>query len=157
MVKKLLQNSTTPYHAKTDNTATSTTPFESCKISPAICYVSDELNPEDYFYKCPKKFDESHTKKSWSKKLKQSSLGLKLKASKAYLKSLFSKPACSDETAAVPKAKEYSNGYLKNEKKKPFGQIQSAASFMRRIDGEKMVEDECGHGGPFLEPLKGDR
>jgi len=156
MVEKLLQNSTTPFHAKPENSSNKNissntptgTPFESCNISPATsCFASGELNPEDYFYECPKEFVESHAKKSWSKKLKlikQSSLGLKLKASKAYLKSLFSKSACSDETAAVPKAKECSNGHLKSEKKNPFGQIQRATSFMRRIDGEKMVEDECG-------------
>ncbi|XP_072997444.1 probable membrane-associated kinase regulator 4 [Typha latifolia] len=108
MVEKLEQSFTT-----------NTTPFQSCNVSPATsCYVSGELNPEDYFYECAEELvveSQKRKKKPWSKKLtfiKQSSLGLKLKASKAYFKSLFTKTGCSEATEFA-------------KKKNPFGQIQS--------------------------------
>ncbi|KAF8396714.1 hypothetical protein HHK36_018341 [Tetracentron sinense] len=137
MVEKLLHNSTTT----TKPTTTISTPYASCDISPLdSCRVSRELNPEEYFFECSTEvscFISEHPKKSWSKKLKlikQSSLGLKLKASRAYLKSLFSKSGCSDGSRAeaarnidegtVSKTKECLNQYMKVAKKNPFGQIQ---------------------------------
>ncbi|PPD93445.1 hypothetical protein GOBAR_DD09642 [Gossypium barbadense] len=96
----------------TVTTPTSTsTPFESCNISPCdSCYVSGELNPDEYsstslFYEYSTEtevsrcFDEN-PKKSWTKKLKLSS---KLKASRAYLKALFGKSGCTDESSAAAK------------------------------------------------------
>ncbi|KAL1150297.1 hypothetical protein V6Z11_A10G248000 [Gossypium hirsutum] len=96
----------------TVTTPTSTsTPFESCNISPCdSCYVSRELNPDEYssmslFYEYSTEtevsrcFDEN-PKKSWTKKLKLSS---KLKASRAYLKALFGKSGCTDESSAAAK------------------------------------------------------
>ncbi|KAG4127487.1 hypothetical protein ERO13_D10G218300v2 [Gossypium hirsutum] len=96
----------------TVTTPTSTsTPFESCNISPCdSCYVSGELNPDEYsstslFYEYSTEtevsrcFDEN-PKKSWTKKLKLSS---KLKASRAYLKALFGKSGCTDESSDAAK------------------------------------------------------
>ncbi|KAM0953623.1 putative BKI1/putative membrane-associated kinase regulator/4 [Dioscorea sansibarensis] len=91
MVQKLLGNSETEF---SNQTATST-PFESCNISPATsCYVSGELNPDDYFFECSNGFVQPHQKKSWARKLKLTS---KLKASRAYIKSLFTKPKCPSQ------------------------------------------------------------
>ncbi|KAH7677975.1 Prismane-like alpha/beta-sandwich-containing protein [Dioscorea alata] len=91
MVQKLLGNSETEF---SNQTATST-PFESCNISPATsCYVSGELNPDDYFFECSNGFVQPHQKQSWARKLKLSS---KLKASRAYIKSLFTKPKCPSQ------------------------------------------------------------
>ncbi|KAK1264834.1 putative membrane-associated kinase regulator 4 [Acorus gramineus] len=139
-------------HASTTNS----TPFESCNVSPTgSCCVSGELNPEEYFYECLMSDDTvlaQHAKKSWSKKLKlirQSSLGLKLKASKAYFVSLFSKSGCSDESCMdavkngkLAKVRERLYRCVKVNKKNPLGQI-------RRDVKEKIgEEDEC-HGKSF--------
>ncbi|KAK9283834.1 hypothetical protein L1049_012088 [Liquidambar formosana] len=123
MVEKLLQNSNTAYENKTDTfedfystplatttttPTTTSTPYESCNISPSeSCRISRELNPEEYFFEYSTEvggFIGENPKKSWTRKLKlikQSSLGLKLKASRAYLKGLFSKSGCSDESCAA--------------------------------------------------------
>ncbi|XP_010922438.2 probable membrane-associated kinase regulator 4 [Elaeis guineensis] len=180
MVQKLLQNSNLPAPGETleafeegfisanNNIKTaSTTPFESCNVSPATsCYVSGELDAEDYYFECSTELVQSQPKKSWSKKLKfirQSSLSLKLKASKAYFKSLFTKTGCSDEKCAVPKVKECSNGLLKSWQKNPFGQIQRervmvahnhATTTMKRPDGEKMKEEDCCHRRSFSGAIK---
>ena len=173
MVEKLLQNSSPAYDTRKDifeefystplttsaPTPNYSTPFESCNISPSeSCRVSGELNPDEYLYEYSNEvsgFIGEHPKKSWTKKLKQSSLGLKLKASRAYLKSFFSKSGCSHEscTAAtkdadegsVSKAKECMNKYMKESKKIPFGQINkdkclTSTSSVRSIDKEKSAE-----------------
>ncbi|XP_010920745.4 probable membrane-associated kinase regulator 4 [Elaeis guineensis] len=184
MVQKLLQSSTSPPHAKppdafeekmatTPSTTTTTTntaagtPFESCNISPATSgYARGKLNPEDYLFECSIGLVRSNPKKSWSKRLKSishSSVGLKLKASRAYLKSFFTKSSCSDESCALPKAKECSNGHAKAGKKKPLGQIQrerypaadnSAAALMRSIHGGKPNDEELGHRRSFSGIIK---
>lgn len=180
MVQKLLQNSNLPAHGETlesfeegfititNNTkSATTTPFESCNVSPATsCYVSGELDAEDYYFECSAELVQSQPKKSWSKKLKfirQSSLSLKLKASKAYFKSLFTKTGCSDEKCAVPKVKECSIGHPKSGKKNPFGQIQNerivvphdhATTTTKSIDGEKMKEEDCCHRRSFSGAIK---
>lgn len=178
MVEKLLQNSTSPFHkendtfeeffstplATTHTTPIAGTPFESCNISPSdSCQVSRELNPEEYY-----NFDyqtdtsgfvvENH-KKSWTKKLKPSSLGSKLKASRAYLKSWFGKSGCSYENYAtstkvadegsVSKARENLNKHVQVANKNPYGQIhrnryQSSNSVMRSYN-EKTSEDGSNH------------
>ncbi|KAL2229440.1 probable membrane-associated kinase regulator 4 [Sesamum indicum] len=81
------------------------TPLDSCDISPSeSCRVSSELNPDDNFFEWSSElssFIKSHpANKSWSKKLKlikHTILAQKLKASRAYLKSLFRKSVCSNE------------------------------------------------------------
>ncbi|KAL3536348.1 hypothetical protein ACH5RR_004809 [Cinchona calisaya] len=148
------------------------TPIESCNISPSeSCRVSCELNPTEYFFEWSTEFSSfisTHPKKSWSKKLKmikQSSLTQKLKASRAYLKSLFSKSACSDETSAkaacnfevekASKAREESpSKYIKVGKKSPFGHIgtgayPSLANAMKNIDNEVIQENISNHRKSF--------
>ncbi|KAA8534287.1 hypothetical protein F0562_031804 [Nyssa sinensis] len=155
MVEKLLQNSnsndhktdtfeeyfSTPLTTSTTTTPMTNTPFESCNISPSeSCQVSRELKPDEYFFEYTTEisgFIGDNPKKSWTKKLKlnkQSLLGSKLKASRVYLKSLFTKSGCSDESCtsaarnrdegSVSKTKECLNKYVKVAKKAPFGQIQ---------------------------------
>jgi hypothetical protein len=158
MVEKLLQNSnpacdtrkdifeefySTPLATTATTPISSTTPFESCNVSPAeSCRVSRELNLEEYI----SEYSTENPKKSWTKKIKQSSLGLKLKASRAYLKSLFSKSGCSHEscTAATKRADEGSVSKATEGKKiYPFGQIQkdkycsTSSSIMRSSEKEK--------------------
>ncbi|XP_020596117.1 probable membrane-associated kinase regulator 4, partial [Phalaenopsis equestris] len=129
--------------------STTSTPFESCNISPSTsCCVSQELNLEHGF------FHQSQTSHSWSKKLKlisQSLLGLKLRRSKAYLKSLFTKPTCSDDSCAVIKANDCSIAHKKLTRKAPFGHFPSRANrAMRIFDAEKMKgEGGCGHKRSF--------
>ncbi|KAL6011197.1 hypothetical protein ACLOJK_001642 [Asimina triloba] len=160
MVQKLLHSSNTSldqhHHHPTSSsfeeekctapttafTTAAATPFESCNISPSdSCNVSRELSPEEYFYEyavppdAASFMETSHSKKqSWSRKLKlikQSSIGLKLKASRAYLRSLFSKPGCSDDPSSTYAAPTSSNEectaskYVKAARKSPFGQIPS--------------------------------
>lgn len=82
----------------------SNTPLDSCNISPSqSCRVSCELNPNDTLFEWPTDlatfFNNQPRNHSWSKKLKMkhSLLARKLKSSRAYLKSLFSKSSCSDD------------------------------------------------------------
>lgn len=151
MVEKLLQNASC-YDKYADSfdeffstplentTPASTTPFESCNISPyESCQGSRELNPDDYFFEYSTEasdFIADHRKKSWTRKfklIKQSSLGSKMKASHTYLKSLFNKSGCSNECSAAasigeratPMAKECTNNYRKVETK-AFGKINSS-------------------------------
>ncbi|XP_027364835.1 probable membrane-associated kinase regulator 4 [Abrus precatorius] len=178
MVEKLLQNSNSPFDKEKDifeefystplattyTTPIAGTPFESCNISPSdSCQVSRELNPEEYYnFDYPtdtSKFSVENQKKSWTKKLKQSSLGSKLRASRAYLKSWFGKSGCSYETYAtstkvadegsVSKAREVLNKHVQVAKKNSYGQIyrdkyHSSNSVMRSYQ-EKSSEDGGNH------------
>ncbi|KAJ1400210.1 putative membrane-associated kinase regulator 4 [Sesbania bispinosa] len=174
MVEKLLQNSNSPFDEEKDTfeeffstplattytTPITGTPFESCNISPSdSCQVSRELSPEEY-YNLDYPTDTSgfvveNQKKSWTKKLKQSSLGSKLKASRAYLKSWFGKSGCSYETYAtstkvadegsISKAREILNKHAQVAKKNPYGQIQrhryQSPNTVKRSYKEKTSED----------------
>lgn len=187
MVEKLVQNSTTydynfddsfstPFFTPTSNN----TPFESCQ-------VSGELNPQDYFleYSSSSSLDlgtssfalfsdqenQNHTKKSWTTKLKlikdQYSFGPKLKASRAYLKSLFNKTACSTETSAsaaaassrnfnqgsIMKAKETSNKFVR--KNNPFGQIQKSVVVKQESLDENGGGSRGGGGGGHRRSFSG--
>ncbi|OAY43467.1 probable membrane-associated kinase regulator 4 [Manihot esculenta] len=117
MVQKLLQNPTTntfePFEENCSipfvnlSCSPTTTPLESCNISPSeSCRVSSELNPDEYFFEFSSELNSfigNHPiKKSWTEKLKQSLLGQKLKASSAYVKSLFNKSGCTAESCAKP-------------------------------------------------------
>lgn len=183
MVQKLLHNTNNSTHEplktesseETINTNTST-PFESCNISPSdSCQVSRELNQDEYFYECATEdagFVDDHRKKSWSKKLKlikHSSLGLKLKASRAYLKSLFSKSGCPEETCAAAakngdeyagsKVKKCLNKNMKVAKKNSFGQIQrercqEETTVTRGIGVEKVIKDGSSHRRSFSGAIK---
>ncbi|XP_028778130.1 probable membrane-associated kinase regulator 4 [Neltuma alba] len=179
MVEKLLQNSPFPdfdhknqtFHNEFDQdeffstplatttkptptTTTCNTPFESCQ-------VSRELNPEEYIFEFgdddhdhdhigDEKMHQYQNKKSWTKKLmKKPSLGSTIKASRAYLRSLFGKSgACSCETyyavstkvADESSASKGLNKNAKSGKKVPFGQIQ------RTNNKEKRTSSEDGNG-----------
>lgn len=106
--------------------------------------MSCELNPDEYFFEWSTEWTgfisenniHDHKKYSWSKKLKlvkQSILAQKLKASRAYLKTLFTKSVCSNDSPEAgnePKGKESlsSNKYMKvATKKNPFGHIGKGA------------------------------
>ncbi|KAJ1686559.1 hypothetical protein LUZ63_017949 [Rhynchospora breviuscula] len=166
MVENLLDNpnSTSHLDASTLCNTTNTTPFASCNASPAnSCYVSGELSTEDYFYECSSGMagTETSIKKSWSKKLKfirQLNLGSKLKAPKAYLKSIFTngstKSVVFDDKCTISKPKEYSNGYLKAWKKSPFGQIRRERCIASSINCKSPIkfvtgEEERGHRRSF--------
>ncbi|KNA22811.1 hypothetical protein SOVF_030610 [Spinacia oleracea] len=138
MVEKLLQDSTpknfnefysTPLGTNTATTPiTSTTPFESCNISPVeSCQVSRELNPEEYFREddCFQKGDNC-VKKSWTKKLKTK------------IKSLFGKSdefSASSSSCSTAKSKEESSSLEKESKKIPCKRIQQVVS-QDRFDRE---------------------
>ncbi|KAF7804526.1 putative membrane-associated kinase regulator 4 [Senna tora] len=144
MVQKLLENpnDTFQYYVKTTESpfkdcnfrlpsTNGSTPVESCNISPSeSCRVSSEVNPDEYLYNWSTEINglvggDNIPKKSWSKKLKQIKqfwLGQRLKTSRAYLKSLFNKSACSDKSCAnaggaeeerKSKCKECQNKYAK--------------------------------------------
>ncbi|XP_044461325.1 probable membrane-associated kinase regulator 4 [Mangifera indica] len=182
MVEKLLENTncvygnskgafdqdfySTPLATTLTTPTAASTPFESCNISPSeSCQVSRELNPNEYFFEYTT--DEvsgligENQKKSWTKKLKlikQAAIGSKLRASRAYFKSLFGKSGCSDEscTAAtkvssegqVSKAKECLNNHVNAAKKNPFGQIrkckyQISGGLVRSFDKGEITEESA--------------
>ncbi|KAF3442045.1 hypothetical protein FNV43_RR15961 [Rhamnella rubrinervis] len=168
--------STTP----STNTSTST-PLESCNISPSeSCRVSCELN--EYFSEWANEMsvfigDHHHPKKSWSTKLKQikqSSLGQKIKQSRAYLKSLFSKSSCNsdgscakrscnnimvEEERVSSRGKDSLNKYVNVVgKKNPFGRIttnggryqissSSATTLMKSLENDQMADIYQVEGG----------
>ncbi|XP_073274486.1 probable membrane-associated kinase regulator 4 [Primulina huaijiensis] len=141
----------------------SNTPLGSCNISPSeSCRVSCELDPDDYFFEWSAELSSfingNHSRKnSWSKKFKlimrYSVLGQKLKASTTYLKSLFSKSACSDDQSSakeadnLSKVDETSNQYFKISKKKSVGVQDVRASYptianiIKNLDKEVTNED----------------
>lgn len=186
MVETLLQNSNSAFHDKTDTLrdfystpltttpTTTSTPFESCNISPSeSCRVSEELNPDEYFLEYStdmNSFISDNPKRSWMKKfklIKQSSFGLKLKASHAYLKSLFGKPGCSDESCVAPartldkgsasKAKESLSKHVKG-KKIPFvlqkDSYQMSTRDTRSSNREIINEDGDHHRRSFSGAFK---
>ncbi|KAE8692465.1 hypothetical protein F3Y22_tig00110833pilonHSYRG00124 [Hibiscus syriacus] len=77
--------------------------------------LSSELSPDDYFFEWSTEMNGlrgNDSNNSWSnkmKKMKQSLITQKLKASREYLKSLFTKSGCSDESCAKA-ATENSHG-----------------------------------------------
>uniref|UniRef100_A0A3Q7GQ79 Membrane-associated kinase regulator 4 n=1 Tax=Solanum lycopersicum TaxID=4081 RepID=A0A3Q7GQ79_SOLLC len=167
MVEKLLQNPnkhahgtrkndvydesfSTPLFRTTTNTPTSNnTPFESCNVSPVeSCQVSRELNPEEYMFEYSADAnnanpvdDDENTKRSWTKKLKHiknSAFGSKLKSSRSYLKSFFSKSGCSNEYSAAA-SRNIAKGpfpIAKEAKKESFGQIHRGGSNSKGVKKE---------------------
>ncbi|KAL6853625.1 hypothetical protein ACP4OV_019654 [Aristida adscensionis] len=141
------------------------TPYVSCNVSPAnSCYVSGELNAEHYFQECisaglgAAEVAVSCDKKPWSKKLKfirYLNLGLKLKASKAYLKTIFTtKGGNPDDKNGAPTANEHCSGQFKPRSKNPFGHVRSNRYIASPVSnsstlGSKLKEDECGHRRSF--------
>lgn len=85
-------------------TNNSTPSFHSCNnISPSTSFhASGELNPKDFsFDSCSVSLVQSSQKKSWSKKLKRMK-----HSSLSYLKSLFSKSKCSDDSTAAASSQD---------------------------------------------------
>jgi hypothetical protein len=152
--KSLLSASTAP-----------ATPYQSCNVSEAnSCYVSGELNAEHYIHECISadiavaEEVAASEKKPWSKKLKfirHLNLGLKLKASKAYIKTIFAtKGANPDDKNGTSRENELSNAQFKTWKKNPFGHIRSSRYIASPISnsttlGSKLKEDECGQRRSF--------
>ncbi|CAD6271914.1 unnamed protein product [Miscanthus lutarioriparius] len=129
------------------------TPYESCTASPAnSCYVSGELNVEEYFQEyaaaaglalaADAAVAPGGERKPWSRKLRfmrQLNLGLRLKASKAYLKTIFAaKPGNPDDLGAATAtargageelahahAHAHAHGHPWAWRKNPFAQIRS--------------------------------
>lgn len=106
MVQKLLvenPNSTFDLQVNNNLRIPSIPISESCRVS------NCEVNPHDYSFIWSSSSSSSSKmsdipNKSWPKKLKQMKqflLGEKLKASKSYLKSLFSKSGCSNKSCAT--------------------------------------------------------
>ncbi|CAN1257788.1 Probable membrane-associated kinase regulator 4 [Linum perenne] len=147
MVDKILQNSSSDGNCRKDvfgefystplmaTPTTTSTPYDSCNISPFdSCPVSRELNPEEYLMEYSSEVnsgylgDHNPKRSSWAKRLnlmKSSGLGSKLKAPRAYLKALFGKSGCSDESSAARVADEGTLSKASKESKKaPLGQIQ---------------------------------
>uniref|UniRef100_A0A7N0TMF7 Membrane-associated kinase regulator 4 n=1 Tax=Kalanchoe fedtschenkoi TaxID=63787 RepID=A0A7N0TMF7_KALFE len=181
MVEKMLQRSTshvpradafedffsTPLVTAVNTPTTTSTPFESCNISPSESFRR-ELNQEEYMSEYANGMSdfvtENNPAKSKAKRPKSSSLlALKLKASKAFLKSLFSKSGCSHESSAAAfrnttqegsvhkKAKDSSSNASKKvvAKKASFGQIQKENSICQ-TSAEVVIGsfgDKDGEGG----------
>ncbi|XP_009341705.2 probable membrane-associated kinase regulator 4 [Pyrus x bretschneideri] len=186
MVQKILQTSNNKTQEAIGESFTkresSNTPLDqSCNISSSeSCRVSSELNSDEYISEWTADMcvnfiggHNDHPKKSWSTKLKQikqSSLGQKLKASRAYVKSLFTKPTCADDynSCAKPasnaeaeaengsKVTDFcSNKYMKVAKKTPFGRIDngrfqiSSTTLMKSIEKEMAEENANTHRKSF--------
>ncbi|KAI3426667.1 uncharacterized protein J3R85_009722 [Psidium guajava] len=192
MVEKFLQHSnpcyddgrnryeehySTPLGTNPTTPTTMSTPFESCNISPSeSSRVSRELTQEEYITEHLTETGDSireNPKKSWTRKIKlikQSSLGSKLKASRAYIKSLFGRSSCSDDTCAgkakasgedsALKDTDSSSNCEKVAKRNPFGQIQrcknqSSTSLQRHLNEEKTTGDGVGgHRRSFSVSIK---
>ncbi|KAJ6822497.1 putative membrane-associated kinase regulator 4 [Iris pallida] len=160
LVQKLLQDSAPSTHFASATATAAATPYESCNVSPATsCYVSGELNSEEDYYLDDEddgrgreelvQLRSTSTRKSWTKKLKQSSLSIKLKASKAYIKSLFTKSGCSEEPRAVPTRANKKSTSSSGDAKRASGALRT------RVDAEKMVVEEgCGHRRSFSGAIK---
>ncbi|KAL6841307.1 hypothetical protein ACP4OV_028825 [Aristida adscensionis] len=157
------------------------TPYESCSASPAnSCYVSGELNVEEYFQEYAAGLVDvaaaaavvaGERKQPWSRKLRfmrQLNIGLKLKASKAYLKTIFAaKPGSSDDKNALAAARGvhelshahvHGHGHHRAWRKNPFGQLRSnrciashsaAAAAGGGVAGGRHKEREHGHRRSF--------
>lgn len=106
MVQKLLLASSSSAATETPSSTravvSSPRRFSSCEIGQddqCLFEISTEL----------KRFIENNENhlgnNSWSKKIKQSSITQKLKASRAYIRALFSKPGCSDSSEINPRFK----------------------------------------------------
>ncbi|XP_021891533.1 probable membrane-associated kinase regulator 3 [Carica papaya] len=127
MLQQILHSSTFEQNSEDINTH-----LESYTISPCESgRLSGDLNPDEHFFEWSievSSFISDHSTTSLSRKLKKFSLAQKLKASRAYIKSLFSKSGCPNEssTKATSNAKpdkpnESLNKYTRMGKRNPFG------------------------------------
>lgn len=186
MVQKLIENSNTHFeYIKSDSPLEHrkfpfTTTTESSNISSSESRrVSSDVNPNEYqlgWFSDMNNLIGDLPKKSWPKKLKQMKqfwLGQRLKASRAYLKTLFNKSGCSDKFCASAatinnmggekkssKCKECQNNYMKVSRKNlnPFEsfydnkqQSQVTCAMVKTLKREMHdVEDDfCDHRRSF--------
>lgn len=143
------------------------TPYESCNASPAnSCYVSGELNVEEYFQEYAAGLalagaaSVAGERKPWSRKLRfmrQLNLGLKLKASKAYLlKTIFAakqgNPDDKNDLGAARAAQEHAHGHghghLRAWRRNPFGQIRSNRCIASHSAGVAGASARAAPGDP---------
>lgn len=131
---------------------TANTPPDSCNISPSeSCRPSCDLNPNDDFFEWPNELSSfiknhhHHPKNpinSWPKK--RSILAQKLRSSRAYLRSLFTKSICSHDSSASSLSKADASKYIKIGKK--------IADIIKNID--KNGADENGNRRSFSGAIK---
>ncbi|CAI9783223.1 unnamed protein product [Fraxinus pennsylvanica] len=149
------------------------TPFMTCSTNTSSssvksCRASCELNPNKNFFERPAELssfvNKQHPKNSWSKKMKLMMHSVhfqKLKALRAYLKSLFSKSASNLEAENLSKVEEPSNDkYIKITRKKPFGSTgkstcptMSKATLIKSIEKEGIGNDNV-HRRSFSGAIK---
>ncbi|KAK8643382.1 hypothetical protein V6N13_012682 [Hibiscus sabdariffa] len=151
------------YTTPLTNTA-ATTPFESCNVSPSeSCRISRELNPEECLFEYTTEAlsggcnGENHRKKP-------SSISSKLKAYRAYLKSLFNISGCSSESCSAAKvadegsvlrAKDRSM-MMKSTKKAPSGKIRHRRSFSSSVNQNLQFLKRSNSGNVEVEsPVQG--
>ncbi|QCE07012.1 probable membrane-associated kinase regulator 4 [Vigna unguiculata] len=178
MVQKLIENSNANFeYVKTDSALERRTfPITTeSNISPSESRrVSSDVIPAEYplgLFSDMNNLIGDLPKKSWPKKLKQMKqflLGQRLKASRAYLKTLFSKSGCSDKFCASAasnmgaektpfKCKECQNKYMKVGRRSPFESLydnkqhQVTCAVMKTLKREMLeVEDDfCDHRRSF--------
>ncbi|CAM0955166.1 unnamed protein product [Alopecurus aequalis] len=153
--------------------AVSTAPATPCErsrgVSPAnSCFVSGELNVEEFFreyaaglaYADDASAAAAGEKKPWSRRLRfvtrQLNLGRQLKASKAYLKTMFAttKPAGNADEKNVLGAKDLSShsshgGHHRAWRKNPFGQTRSSRCIAEQSSGGDGGARAGGHRRSF--------
>ncbi|ESW16481.1 hypothetical protein PHAVU_007G160200 [Phaseolus vulgaris] len=177
MVQKLIENSNANFeYVKTASSLEHRTfPFTESNISPSESHlVGSDVIPTEYplgLFSDMNNLIDDLPKKSWPKKLmqmKQFLLGKRLKASRAYLKTLFNKSGCSDKFCASAasnmgaektpfKCKECQNKYMKVARRSPFEsfydnkQHQVTCAVMKTLKREMLeVEDDfCDHRRSF--------
>ncbi|KAJ8754060.1 hypothetical protein K2173_001958 [Erythroxylum novogranatense] len=181
MVQKLLQNPiTTTFESKSQEPfiesyplsfitssikplCSSNTPLEFCNISTSeSSRVSSELNLDDYCFEWSSEINSfigDQPKKSWSKKLKQLTFRQKLKASSAYLKSMFRKSGCTDDSCSKPahnaergsdsKSKVCLSNCIKGAKRHPFGKIDNER-YKKCSTLKKSIERDVIEDGFFI-------
>ncbi|XP_020214005.1 probable membrane-associated kinase regulator 3 [Cajanus cajan] len=159
MVEKLLQNTDSTFgYARSQSSledsrfrhtmlsANATSPSESRRVS--TC----ESLPPDWSSEIEGLVSDKHAskKQQWSKNLKQTKqfwLGEKLKASKAYLKSLFTKSGCSSDASKVvavkkPKCKECHDKYTKDDDDATKNQNQNQNKTKKKIKNESFGDKQ---------------
>ncbi|GFP83717.1 probable membrane-associated kinase regulator 4 [Phtheirospermum japonicum] len=132
------------------------TPSDSCNISPSeSCRVSCELNPDDhdFFFRWSTELNNNDNNNylsrkkvlPWPKRLK---LGNKLKSSRAYLKSLFTKASAKGNCSSGRNYEEIANEYKKNPN-------TIAAIIMKGVDCKDGIEDDNNnHRRSFSSAIK---
>ncbi|OAY72152.1 putative membrane-associated kinase regulator 4 [Ananas comosus] len=150
MVQQLLNNTQTTNSAAEENIDTTTT------TTITTTSVNVETNPEDYL-ECSARLIQSNPKRSWSKKLKlirQTHLGTKIKASRDYIKSLFTKPSSSNDDNVYTKEGRKKDSLSQILQERYLVTETSATTLKSRIDREKLTEEDMGHRKSFSGIIK---